>query len=1069
MLYSGKVKLNSNGELAIHTSFGNIIEHAPSTFYSGDNFSKIPSRFVRSGKTISFELGEYNNSKTVIIDPWVQTPTLSNSNSVWECERDGAGNVYIIGGDMPMRLIKYNSTGVIQWTYNTTWDTANYWLGTFAVDLAGNSYVTSGTQSRLSKINTSGSNVWTNNSIGGQAGELWNITFNCDQTRLIIGGTQGILTVRGAIFDIDVSNGNVTTTKIAGFNKPLLLGINAPNEVRSICSAPNGNYYFLTLDSIGRIGQNFTSSTPFGFKTSSTYDLAYYNPSYRYDNAGIMATKANRYFVYTQNGSTLSKRSLGTGAVITTITIPGGVNVAGMIGNPGRVPGNSGIDIDSCGNVYVGSANSVIKYDANLVQLSSVTLPFTVFDVAISTNGDVVVAGSTTQTTGTRTGYVQSIASFAACDPMKLYCCIASIDAAGPFCPTDAASNLTAVTPGGVWSGTGITNTSTGTFDPNTAGIGTHTVYYTLACGKDSTTITVKACAALSVCKETNGDITVSGGTSPFTWQSQSTTTDCSSCPFQTCIPPICTGTTTTVWTTIGSVPTVTPPGTLPIRAIDNAGNTAIVTDPTTLPACAACAPLTASTSGIGSVNCFGQSTGSFTVSTTGGTSPYNYTLLNGSTTIATYSNVSGSQTFTALPAGTYTLNVKDNGGCPGTTTIIITEAPSIIPIASSGNTACGTSNGNVSVTASGGSGSYTYTWSNGASTQTVTGLTAGTYTVTVADANNCTKTAAASVNSSPAPVINSLNAINPLCNGNNGGSAVVTASGGSGTLTYSWSNSSFGVTGITGLSAGIYFISVTDASGCTAISSVTITEPTAITSTTFSATASCGISNGSAGVTVQGGTTSYTYTWLPAGGTGQTALNLSAGTYTVTITDANGCTATTSVAVANTGGGTANAFPLTGVTCNGGSNGSANSTMSGGAPAYTYSWSNGSTSSAISGLTAGTYVVTITDANNCKSISTVAITEPTAININVAPTAALCGTSNGSAVANASGGTGSLTYSWSTGSTSPTSSNLSAGTYSVTITDSNGCSSTKTTVVPVTGGPTADAGNSVTIISGNN
>lgn len=1068
MNYSDKVKLRGNGGLAIPTSFGNIIEHATSSYYSDNNSVKISSRFTRSGKTISFQLGEYDHSKTVILDPWVQTPTLSNSNSVWECERDGAGNVYIIGGDMPMKLLKYNSTGAIQWTYNTTWDTANYWLGTFAVDLPGNSYVTSGTQSRLSKINTSGSNVWTNNSIGGQSAELWNITFNCDQTRLIIGGTQGILAYRGAIFDIDVTNGNVVTTKIAGFNKALLFGANAPNEVRSICSAPNGNYYFLILDSIGRIGQNFTASTPFGFKTNSTYDLAYYNPSYRYDNSGIMAIRANRYFVYTQNGSTLSKRSLGTGAVISTVTIPGGVNAAGMFGNPGRVPGSSGIDIDSCGNVYVGSVNSVIKYDANLVQLSSVTLPFTVFDVAVSTNGDVIVAGSTTQTTGTRTGYVQSIASFAACDPMKLFCCIASIDPAGPYCPTNAAVNLTAVTPGGTWSGTGITSSSNGTFDPATAGIGTHTVYYTLACGKDSTTIIVKACASLSVCKETNGDITVSGGTSPYTWQSQSTTTDCSSCPFQMCIPPVCTGTTSTVWTTIGTAPTVTPPGTLPIRAVDNVGNIAVVTNTGTLPACTACATLTASTSGIGNVNCFGKSTGNFSVSTSGGTSPYNYTLTNGTATVATFNNVTGSQNFTSLPAGTYTLNVTDNGGCPGTTTIIITESPAILPVTTSGNAACGTSTGNVSVTASGGSGTYIYSWSSGATTQTVTGLAAGTYTVTVADANNCTNTAVASVSSSPAPVINSLIGTPPLCGGNNTGSAVVSVSGGSGALTYSWSNSSSGVTGITGLTAGTYFVSVTDASGCTAISSVTITEPIAITTTTFSTAASCGTSNGSAVVTAQGGSGTYTFNWSPAGGSGQTALNLSAGNYTVTIRDANNCTSTTMVAVANTGGGTAGAFVQSGVTCNGGNNGSANATMSGGTPAFTYSWNNGSTSSAVSGLTAGTYTVTITDANNCKSISTVSITEPTAIGIIITPSAAPCGTTNGSAVANAGGGTGSLTYSWSTGSTSPTSLSLSSGTYTITITDASGCSSTKTTVVSTIGGPTANAGNSVTIISGN-
>ena len=128
-----------------------------------------------------------------------------------------------------------------------------------------------------------------------------------------------------------------------------------------------------------------------------------------------MAIKANQNFVYTQNGTTIHKRSLSSLAILSSVTIPGGINVAGVFGNPGQVPGSSGIDIDTCGNIYVGSSSGVYKFDANLNQIGFAALPFTVFDVTVSTSGNIIAAGSTTQTSGVRTGYVQSIASFAAC------------------------------------------------------------------------------------------------------------------------------------------------------------------------------------------------------------------------------------------------------------------------------------------------------------------------------------------------------------------------------------------------------------------------------------------------------------------------------------------------------------------------------------------------------------------------------------------------------------------------------------------------------------------------------
>mgnify|MGYP000659332795 CR=1 FL=1 len=197
MVYDNHVSLNSNGEIRIDTRFGEIVEHAPLSFYHQNNSSIIKSSFIKSKNKVSFQLENYDNSKTIVIDPWTQTPAFtSNWDCVWECEKDGAGNVYAIGGVMPVQLLKYNAAGTLQWTYNTPYDTTS-WIGTFAVDNIGNSYVTNGTTPGIIKVNTSGALQWTVG--GGALAEYWNIAFNCDQTKLIVGGTDNL---RGAIFDI---------------------------------------------------------------------------------------------------------------------------------------------------------------------------------------------------------------------------------------------------------------------------------------------------------------------------------------------------------------------------------------------------------------------------------------------------------------------------------------------------------------------------------------------------------------------------------------------------------------------------------------------------------------------------------------------------------------------------------------------------------------------------------------------------------------------------------------------------------------------------------------------------
>ncbi len=486
-------------EKAIHipTKYGDIVDHAPLTFYGNNKKSIISSRFTKKGNIVSFTLGKYDNTQTVIIDPWTQTPNFATAwDCVWECEKDGAGNIYIIGGVTPMQLIKYNSTGALQWTYNTPYDTSA-WLGTFATDNLGNSYVTQGSAAAIVKVNNAGAVVWNNGSPGGifTSTEFWNISFNCDQSKLVIGGTGGFLPPLPYIYDVDVNSGNITASvQVTGGQ------LFPTQEVRSIAACGNGKFAYLTHDSIGYISQNFSlcpSGSSAAFHTTNSYGLGYKCENWRKDNSGIMAIRYFNGFLYTHKGNQVHKRDFATGAIIATAAIAGG-------GFGGSQVQNSGLDIDASGNVYVGSGNAIVKYDGNLNVISSVATTYRVYDVHVISGGDVVACGSTgtSTTTGARTGTVQ-VVNMTAAAPLSLICCDATICNPGVLCQNATPVTLVVATPGGTFSGPGV-NPTTGLFNPATAGVGTHTISYTLACGNESITIVVSPCVALSVCQETN-------------------------------------------------------------------------------------------------------------------------------------------------------------------------------------------------------------------------------------------------------------------------------------------------------------------------------------------------------------------------------------------------------------------------------------------------------------------------------------------------------------------------------------------------------------------------------------
>jgi hypothetical protein len=434
-------------------------------------------------------------------------------------------------------------------------------------------------------------------------------------------------------------------------------------------------------------------------------------------------------------------------------------------------------------------------------------------------------------------------------------------------------------------------------------------------------------------------------------------------------------------------------------------------------------------------VSCNGAMDGEIDLTVSGGTSPYSYL----------WSNAGTSEDLTGLSGGTYTVTVTDDNGCTAVLSITINEAPAIVLTTSGTDPSCnGYTDGQVSVSASGGVPAYTFLWSNGAATQTQSGLGAGTYDVTVTDAAGCTAIASVTLDD-PDGISADINSTNVSCNGAADGTATLSSIvGGTGSLSIAWSTGATGVTGISGLSAGAYTVTISDENGCQLVLGVQITEPSLLTAViSAQSAASCnGFADGSATVTASGGTLAYDYDWSDMG-TGATRTDLSAGTYTITVTDANGCSAIVSVTIGQATTLVATVTHMD-VSCNGGDDGTITVTATGGTTPYEYSLGGGTPQpdNVFSDLSAGDYTVTVTDDVGCTATVEVTITGPTDpldITVNTIPVSCFGG-ANGSAGVVAEGGTAPYSYLWSNGSTDQVAIGLSANTYMVTVTDANGC-----------------------------
>jgi large repetitive protein len=402
---------------------------------------------------------------------------------------------------------------------------------------------------------------------------------------------------------------------------------------------------------------------------------------------------------------------------------------------------------------------------------------------------------------------------------------------------------------------------------------------------------------------------------------------------------------------------------------------------------------------------------------------------------------------------GTYTVTITNSAnGCTNTSTATVSQdiTPPNVAIAPPTPLTCNSPTVMLNGTNTA-AGTFSYQWAgpmvvSGANTLSPTVSASGLYTLTATNTtNSCTSTSSATVQQSSAVVVSISSSSNVSCFGGSNGTASPITSGGLPPYSFLWNNTSTTAT-ITGLAPGGYILTVTDGGGCTGTAAVQIIQPVAPLVVNASATAitGAGQNNGTATANPSGGTSPYTYLWSNNAIT-QTIENLSAGVYTVTVLDNNGCSSFQTVNVSAFNCSFTATIQSTNVSCNGQNNGTATVTVGNANNPIVYQWSNQAFTSSVSNLAPGTYTVTATDATNCPVILSVTISQPPALVVSVSTTnVTAIGATDGTATVNANGGTAPFSYLWSNGSTLQTANNLAAGTYTVTVTDNNGCTNTQ-------------------------
>ncbi|MBU0766010.1 MAG: gliding motility-associated C-terminal domain-containing protein [Bacteroidetes bacterium] len=444
---------------------------------------------------------------------------------------------------------------------------------------------------------------------------------------------------------------------------------------------------------------------------------------------------------------------------------------------------------------------------------------------------------------------------------------------------------------------------------------------------------------------------------------------------------------------------------------------------------------------------CFGSNEGWAQVIHVSGTSPYTYQWDDPA--------LQTTQIAINLVAGTYNVTVTDANGCTDVDLIKLFEPDELVDSVTYQDAHCGQADGSAQIMVAGGTPPYSYAWSGGGNTASSnnTGLVSGFYDVIATDDHGCTVTETVNIGNTDDVTTTITGSANISCYGLCDGSVTVEISAnGLPDFTYTWSNGTIATMSSNsythpGLCAGYYRVTITDLNNCSSADSVTITQPDALTTTISGTNISCYAgSDGTVDLQVTGGTVPYSYLWSPVAATTQDLSNLAVGTYLVTVTDDHSCTTMNLVTLSQPAAPLAISLTPSDVSCYGGADGTVGSSVTGGTTPYFYLWNTNATTSGISMLTAGGYIVVVTDVNGCTISSGATVGQPDQIIYTLSKIDATCyGMADGSAtISVTTGGIPPFSFNWSNGvissGTTSTVQSLTAGAYFVTITDANGC-----------------------------
>ena len=478
---------------------------------------------------------------------------------------------------------------------------------------------------------------------------------------------------------------------------------------------------------------------------------------------------------------------------------------------------------------------------------------------------------------------------------------------------------------------------------------------------------------------------------------------------------------------------TITASGTF---TVNTGGNTVVLNNPT-----------------IKNISCFNQNNGSIIAHVSGGSSPYHYV----------WSNTQNGDTAISLAASSYTVTATDAGGCTASATYNVTQPTQLIMNAAAiQNIGCGVYTGSIRTSAAGGTTPYAYNWTEQSNSASLTGsfisnLIADTYTLTVTDANLCIDTISYIITQSRQLIIAS-DSVSTTCHGSSDGSVAISILSGTAPYSFIWDGAPATTDStLSNLPAGPVEVIVTDSTNCSIDRFITVNQPTAVTINLVSTTnVSCnGGSNGTITVSASGGRPGYIYNWVNTV-TGATDTALAAGSYSVTATDLNQCTASATYSVSQPTALSINTPNIQNIGCSGGNTGSITANVTQGTPPYTYKWALEPagpfyTGQTISNLGVGTYLMGVKDANGCIDTASYSITAIPLLTFTATSTPTSCfGGNNGTAHVSVTSGTPPYQYTYNNqpAVTDSNTSNLTAGQLLIIVTDGNGCLTQNTIAV---------------------